>query len=134
MKISNDTLTILKWLSTINSGIKIDVGNKLFSKFEANSMVAMVEVEEVFPQQFIMIRQIPATGMHALGRHCLGKNGIFHGLTSPTAYQIAVGYVNTLVAYCIVIPTGWLIMEAYFKQRSDSYDPSSRTSQASVPA
>jgi hypothetical protein len=53
MKISNDTLTILKWLSTINSGIKIDVGNKLFSKFEANSMVAMVEVEEVFPQQFI---------------------------------------------------------------------------------
>ena len=53
MKISTNTLTILKWLSTINSGIKIDVGNKLYSKFEANSMCAMVEVDETFPQQFI---------------------------------------------------------------------------------
>lgn len=53
MKISNDTLTILKWLSTINSGIKIDIGNKLYSKFEANSMCTMVEVAETFPQQFI---------------------------------------------------------------------------------
>ena len=53
MKISNNTLTILKWLSTINSGIKIDVGNKLYSKFEANSMCAMVEVDETFPHQFI---------------------------------------------------------------------------------
>ena len=44
MKISNNTLNILKWLSTINSGIKIDVGNKLYSKFEANSMCAMVEI------------------------------------------------------------------------------------------
>ena len=53
MKISNNTLNILKWLSTINSGIKIDVGNKLYSKFEANSMCAMVEVDETFPNQFI---------------------------------------------------------------------------------
>ena len=53
MKISTNTLNILKWLSTINSGIKIDVGNKLYSKFEANSMCAMVEVEETFPNQFI---------------------------------------------------------------------------------
>ena len=53
MKISTNTLNILKWLSTINSGIKIDVGNKLYSKFEANSMCAMVEVEETFPHQFI---------------------------------------------------------------------------------
>lgn len=53
MKISTNTLSILKWLSTINSGIKIDVGNKLYSKFEANSMCAMVEVEENFPNQFI---------------------------------------------------------------------------------
>lgn len=53
MKISTNTLNILKWMSTINSGIKIDVGNKLYSKFEANSMCAMVEVEETFPQQFI---------------------------------------------------------------------------------
>lgn len=53
MKISENTLQILKWLSTINSGIKIDVGNKLYSKFEANSMCAMVEVEENFPHEFI---------------------------------------------------------------------------------
>ena len=53
MKISANTLSILKWLSTINSGIKIDVGNKLYSKFEANSMCAMVEVDETFPNQFI---------------------------------------------------------------------------------
>lgn len=53
MKISANTLQILKWLSTINNGIKIDPGNKLYSKFEANSMCAMVEVEENFPQTFI---------------------------------------------------------------------------------
>ena len=53
MKISNNTLQILKWLSTINAGIKIDEGNRLYSKFEANAMCAMVEVDEVFPHQFI---------------------------------------------------------------------------------
>ena len=53
MKISDNTLNILKWMTTINGGIKIDAGNKIFSKSITNAMVAYVEVDEEFPYAFV---------------------------------------------------------------------------------
>ena len=53
MQICNNTLMILKWMSTINGGIKVDPGNKLYSKSDIGSMCAVVEVDETFPCAFV---------------------------------------------------------------------------------
>lgn len=53
MKISEGTLKMLKWMATVNGGIKIDPGNKLYSKAESQAMACMCEVKENFEQPFV---------------------------------------------------------------------------------
>ena len=53
MKISNNTLMILKWMSTINGGIHIEPGNEIYSKNEIDTVITVGEVEEQFPIDFI---------------------------------------------------------------------------------
>lgn len=53
MKISENTLKMLKWMSTVNGGIKIDAGNKLYSKSESQAMCCVCEIEENFPKPFV---------------------------------------------------------------------------------
>lgn len=53
MKISEDTLKMLKWMSTVNGGIKIDPGNRLYSKAESQAMACVCEVAENFEQPFV---------------------------------------------------------------------------------
>lgn len=53
MKICNNTLMILKWLSTLNGGIDIEPGNKLYSRSAIGSLCTVVEVEENFTSPFI---------------------------------------------------------------------------------
>lgn len=53
MKISTETLNILKLFSTINGGIKIDAGSEIFTKPETGTMVGHVKVSEEFPKTFI---------------------------------------------------------------------------------
>lgn len=52
MKISNDTLSLLKWMTTLNGGIRIDPGTKIYSKSATGSMLAYAEVKEDFPHAF----------------------------------------------------------------------------------
>lgn len=54
MKISTDTLNILKWISSdINGAIRIDAGNKIYSTAITKALCTVVEVEEEFPCQFV---------------------------------------------------------------------------------
>ena len=53
MKISNNTLMALKWMSSINGGIHIEPGSLIYSKNEVDTIRSVVEVEEVFPMDFI---------------------------------------------------------------------------------
>lgn len=53
MKISPNTLSIFKWMTSVNGGVKIEPGNKLYTATELRSMCAVIEVEENFPMQFI---------------------------------------------------------------------------------
>lgn len=53
MKISEDTLKMLKWMSTVNGGIKIDPGNLLYSKAESQAMACVCQVAENFAQPFV---------------------------------------------------------------------------------
>lgn len=54
MKISANTLNILKWISSdINGAIRIDAGNKIYSTAITKALCTYVEVDEEFPCQFV---------------------------------------------------------------------------------
>lgn len=53
MKISEPTLKILKWMASVNGGIKIDPGNKLYSKAESQAMACVCEIDETFERPFV---------------------------------------------------------------------------------
>ncbi len=52
MKISNETRELLKNFSTINSGIKVNAGNKLETISNMKNILAVATVSESFPQGF----------------------------------------------------------------------------------
>lgn len=52
MKLSNETLTVLKNFSTINSGIFFKQGNKLSTVSPSKTILAEVNLGEEFPQDF----------------------------------------------------------------------------------
>lgn len=53
MKISEDTLKMLKWMTTVNGGIKIDEGSMLYSKSESQAMCCVCQIKEKFPKPFV---------------------------------------------------------------------------------
>lgn len=53
MKISEDTLKMLKWMASVNGGIKIDPGNELYSKAESQAMACKCVIHETFEQSFV---------------------------------------------------------------------------------
>ena len=53
MKISEDTLKMLKWMATVNGGIKIDPGNEIYSKAESQAMACKCEISETFVKPFV---------------------------------------------------------------------------------
>ncbi len=52
MKISNETLNILKNFSSINSGIFVNVGNTLSTMSLSKTILAKSKIKETFPQSF----------------------------------------------------------------------------------
>lgn len=55
MKLSNDTLNILKHAASINPGIIIDAGSDLFSMHETKTVRMQATVNETFPRQFAIM-------------------------------------------------------------------------------
>lgn len=102
MKISNDTLNILKWIaSDINGAIRIDAGNKLYSKGISNAICTYVEIAEEFPKQFVTADLSKFLAMAALfddpefefEDHCVrisstnGKNSSVFYQTDPACVE-----------------------------------------------
>ena len=52
MKLSNETVTVLKNFSTINQNLVIKAGNKLSTMSAMKNIVASADVQEDFPQDF----------------------------------------------------------------------------------
>ncbi len=52
MKISDNTRSIFKNFSTINSGIRVKTGNKLETISNMKNILAVANIEETFPQDF----------------------------------------------------------------------------------
>ena len=52
MKISNDTRSILKDFSTINSGIKVDSGQQLKTISQMKNILAVASIPEAFDKDF----------------------------------------------------------------------------------
>ena len=52
MKLSNETVTVLKNFSTINQNLVIKAGNKLSTMSAMKNIVASADVKEDFPQDF----------------------------------------------------------------------------------
>ena len=52
MKLSNETVTVLKNFSTINQNLVIKTGNKLSTMSAMKNIVASADVQEDFPQDF----------------------------------------------------------------------------------
>ena len=68
MKLSNNTISILKNFSTINPSILIKQGNQLRSMSMAKNILAEAEVEEFFPQEFAIYELnqfLNGFGLHA---------------------------------------------------------------------
>lgn len=55
MKLSHETISILKHAAAINPGICIDAGNMIFSVHESRTVRMQATVEETFPQSFALI-------------------------------------------------------------------------------
>ena len=53
MQISEHTLKMLKWMASVNGGIKIDPGNELYSKAESQAMACKCVTKETFEQPFV---------------------------------------------------------------------------------
>lgn len=54
MKISNDVLSILKWMASVNGGINIEPGNVLYSKMPTNQMCTKVVLKnDTFDHKFV---------------------------------------------------------------------------------
>ena len=53
MKISETTLKMLRWMATVNGGIKIDPGNEIYTKAESQAMACVCEVTETFDKPFV---------------------------------------------------------------------------------
>lgn len=53
MTISEETLKMLKWMASVNGGIKIDPGNELYSKAESQAMACKCVIKETFEQSFV---------------------------------------------------------------------------------
>ena len=52
MKLSNETVTVLKNFSTINQNLVIKAGSKLSTMSAMKNIVASADVQEDFPQDF----------------------------------------------------------------------------------
>jgi len=109
MKLTEQTLAILKNFSTINSSIKFQAGNEIRSVTQGGEMVAVAKVAENFPQDFAIydlsrfiacanLLEDPTLDFHENFVMMQGENNsIQYGYTDPSLFDGA----NYTKAYAI---------------------------------
>lgn len=66
MKLSNDTLTILKNFASINSGLEFKQGNKLATMSPTKTVLAKATIKDSFPQDFCIYDLNQFLSVHSL--------------------------------------------------------------------
>lgn len=68
MKLSNETLNVLKNFAGINSGIEFKTGNKLSTISSTKTVLAKATLKDQFPQDFCIYDLNQFLSVHSLGK------------------------------------------------------------------
>lgn len=68
MKLSNETLTVLKNFATINSGIEFKQGNKIATISSTKTVLAKATLKDTFPQDFCIYDLNQFLSVHSLNK------------------------------------------------------------------
>jgi hypothetical protein len=92
MKLSNDTLTVLKNFSEINSGLQFKKGKTIRTISTARSIMAEAVVNDEFPQDFCVHDLNNFLAVHSISKdtevNFTDSNIIFNGNRSVTRYRM----------------------------------------------
>lgn len=91
MKLSNETLTVLKNFASINSGIEFKEGNKLVTISSTKTILAKATLQDSFPQTFCIHDLNQFLSVHSLGKDTEldfdDMNVVFKSGRSKTKYR-----------------------------------------------
>ena len=92
MKLSNETLNVLKNFASINSGIEFKTGNKLSTISSTKTVLAKATLKDEFPQDFCIYDLNQFLSVHSLGKDTEldfdSQNVIFKAGRSKTKYRM----------------------------------------------
>jgi hypothetical protein len=92
MKLSNETLNVLKNFASINSGIEFKTGNKLSTISSTKTVLAKATLKDEFPQDFCIYDLNQFLSVHSLGKDTElefdSNNVIFKSGRSKTKYRM----------------------------------------------
>ena len=92
MKLSNETLTVLKNFSSINQGIQFKQGTKLTTVSAGKTVLAQANLKDEFPQDFCIYDLNQFLSVHSLGKDTElafdSNNVIFKSGRSKTKYRM----------------------------------------------
>lgn len=92
MKLSNETLTVLKNFAGINSGIEFKKGNKIATISSTKTVLAKATLKDDFPQDFCIYDLNQFLSVHSLGKETEldfdTSNVIFKSGRSKTKYRM----------------------------------------------
>ena len=92
MKLSNETLTVLKNFAGINSGIEFKQGNKISTISSTKTVLAKATLKDEFPQNFCIYDLNQFLSVHSLNKDTEldfdSQNVIFKAGRSKTKYRM----------------------------------------------
>ena len=92
MKLSNETLNVLKNFAGINSGIEFKTGNKIATISSTKTVLAKATLPDEFPQDFCIYDLNQFLSVHSLGKDTEldfdSNNVIFKSGRSKTKYRM----------------------------------------------
>lgn len=92
MKLSNETLSVLKNFASINSGIEFKQGNRIATISSTKTVLAKAVLKDEFPQDFCIYDLNQFLSVHALGKDTEldfdTNNVIFRSGKSKTKYRM----------------------------------------------
>ena len=92
MKLSNETLTVLKNFAGINSGIEFKKGNKIATISSTKTVLAKATLTDDFPQDFCIYDLNQFLSVHSLGKDTEldfdANNVVFKSGRSKTKYRM----------------------------------------------
>lgn len=122
MKLSNETLVVLKNFSTINDGIKFRKGNKLSIVSPNKTVLAQANLTDEFPEDFCVYDLNQFLSVHSLSDKTElsfdASNIIFKGRSVIKFRKAAEGMIVAAPEKSIVLPS----IDVSFTLKEEDYD------------